>query len=78
MKVLLLGTDDRFTPAPEGTFIWVVIKRGVRWLRSEMGTPALQREVAALRCGLDATAWYGDGIKRCADLLKIPVENAKT
>jgi hypothetical protein len=57
MKVLLLGTDDRFTPAPEGTFIWVVIKRGVRWLRSEMGTPALQREVAALRCGLDATAW---------------------
>jgi CHAT domain-containing protein len=30
----------------------------VRWLRSDLGTDALAREVAALRCGLDATAWW--------------------
>ena len=26
----------------------------MRWVRSDLGTPALTREVAALRCGLDA------------------------
>ena len=30
-------------------------------MRSELGTAALTREVAALRCGLDAAAWDGDG-----------------
>jgi CHAT domain-containing protein len=55
--VLLLDTDDRFRPLPEETFIWVVTKTDVRWVRSELGTVALGREVAALRCGLDATLW---------------------
>jgi hypothetical protein len=56
---------------PEGTFVWVVTKRQVRWLRSPLGTAALRREVAALRCGLDATAWHGEGARRCADLVKL-------
>ncbi len=42
---------------PEETFIWVVTKTGVRWERSDLGTKALSREVQALRCGLDRTAW---------------------
>src|SRR5262249_18496443 len=70
--VLFLDTDDRFKPLPEETFVWVVTKRHVRWLRSELGTAALRREVWALRCGLDATAWDGREALSCSDLLKLP------
>jgi CHAT domain-containing protein len=56
--VLILATPE-WKPVPEETFIWVVTKTDVRWLRSELGTEALTREVAALRCGLDAANWYG-------------------
>src|SRR5262245_12867347 len=59
--VLLFDTGGGFRPLPEETFIWVVTKSQVRWVRSELGTVALGREVAALRCGLDAAAWDGDG-----------------
>ena len=45
-------------------------------MRSDLGTAALTREVAALRCGLDATAWYGDGAERCAEALGIPLDKA--
>ena len=45
------------TSLPEETFIWVVTKSDVRWVRSELGTAALAREVAALRCGLDTSNW---------------------
>jgi CHAT domain-containing protein/tetratricopeptide (TPR) repeat protein len=74
--VLFLDTSEWKVPGanalPEETFAWVVTKSEVRWLRSELGTVALKREVAALRCGLDATAWHGEGAPRCADLLKLP------
>ena len=69
--LLFLDTGAGFKPLPEETFVWVVTKTDVRWLRSELGTAALQREVNALRCGLDATSWNGEGTKRCADLLKL-------
>ena len=68
--VLFLDTPAQ-KATPEETFIWVVTKKVMRWVKSELGTPALTREVAALRCGLDATAWHGDGAKRCVDLLKL-------
>jgi hypothetical protein len=54
--VLFLDMGER-KPAPEETFVWVVTKSGVRWVRSGLGTTALTREVRALRCGLDAAAW---------------------
>ena len=44
-------------PTPEETFIWVVTKTEVRWVRSELGTAALAREVEALRCGLERAPW---------------------
>jgi CHAT domain-containing protein len=51
----------------EETFIWVVTKSEVRWVRSDLGTTRLTREVAALRCGLDDTAWHGkEGADNCA------------
>jgi CHAT domain-containing protein len=58
-EALLLTLD---TPggklAPAETFVWVVTKTKVHWVRSDLGTASLQREVAALRCGLDyAGSW---------------------
>ena len=71
---MFLDTGADWAPIlSAGTFVWVVTKDEVRWLRSELGTVALTGEVAALRCGLDATAWDGEGGKRCFDLLKLPV-----
>jgi tetratricopeptide (TPR) repeat protein/CHAT domain-containing protein len=58
---------------PEATFLWVVTKSAVRWVRADLGTATLAREVTALRCGLDATAWYGVGTERCAEALAIPL-----
>ena len=73
--VLFLDTPEA-TPTPEETFIWVVTNSEVRWVRSKLGTRALRREVAALRCGLDAAAWDGEGADKCAKLLNIPIEQA--
>jgi CHAT domain-containing protein len=54
--VLFLDTRQR-KPTPEETFIWVITKGDMRWVKSELGTNALKERVAALRCGLDPTAW---------------------
>lgn len=65
--VLILETDQWKTTT-EKTFVWVVTKTDVRWVRSELGTPSLQREVPALRCGLDyVSAWLAKG-SRCKEL----------
>jgi tetratricopeptide (TPR) repeat protein len=61
-EALVLFLDTRKWPTtPEETFIWVVTKTEARWVRSDLGTQALTREVAALRCGLDAAAWENEG-----------------
>jgi CHAT domain len=46
---------------PEETLVWAVTKSDTRWARLELGTKALFERVAALRCGLDRSAWEGDG-----------------
>lgn len=66
--VLFLDTPG-WKPTSEETFIWVVTKADSRWVKSDLGTASLQREVAALRCGLDNAAWRGDGEKDCQTLL---------
>jgi CHAT domain-containing protein/tetratricopeptide (TPR) repeat protein len=66
--VLFLDTSE-LKPAPEETFIWVVTKTDVRWVRSELGTAALAREVAALRCGLDYEGSWSVKASRCSSLL---------
>jgi CHAT domain-containing protein/tetratricopeptide (TPR) repeat protein len=70
--VVFLDTPE-WRPLPEESFVWVVTKTEVRWVRSELGTAALTREVAALRCGLDDVAWNGAGRERCAKALDVPV-----
>jgi tetratricopeptide (TPR) repeat protein len=73
-----LGTDEALVyffdtpetkPAAEETFIWIVTKTDLRWVCSDLGTAALTPEVAALRCGLDASSWEGVGSARCVSLL---------
>ena len=67
--VLFLDTPES-PPLSEATFIWVVTKTDSRWVRSDLGTPALKREVAALRCGLDRALWTAaDSQDRCVELL---------
>jgi tetratricopeptide (TPR) repeat protein/CHAT domain-containing protein len=67
--VLFLDTSER-KPTPEETFIWLVTKTDMRWIRSDLGKTALAREVQTLRCGLDAENWATAGNARhCVDLL---------
>lgn len=42
---------------PQETFVWAVTKSDVRWARAGFEIAGLLREVTALRCGLDVTAW---------------------
>jgi hypothetical protein len=67
--ILTFETDERWKPLPEETFLWVVTKTDVRWVKSDLGTASLQREVAALRCGLDLAAW-SEG-PNCSKLLGV-------
>jgi tetratricopeptide (TPR) repeat protein/CHAT domain-containing protein len=67
--VLFLDTPQ-VKPTPEETFIWVVSKTDARWVRIDVGTLALTREVAALRCGLDYDGTWGAASSRCSELLK--------
>lgn len=67
--VVFLDTNNTFEVAPQETFIWVVTRTESRWVRSDLGTEALESHVAALRCGLDLGAWQGDGKERCRELI---------
>jgi CHAT domain-containing protein/tetratricopeptide (TPR) repeat protein len=73
--VLFLDTPEA-KPLAEESFIWVVTRTEVRWVRSDFGTGALTREIMALRCGLDATAWDGAKADACAKALGIPLAKA--
>jgi CHAT domain-containing protein/tetratricopeptide (TPR) repeat protein len=81
-EALVLFFDTReIKPTPQETFIWVVTKTGVRWVRAEVGTEDLTREVAALRCGLDYQgAWVNEkggwDSAHCGDLLKVAYTRA--
>jgi CHAT domain-containing protein/tetratricopeptide (TPR) repeat protein len=69
-EVLLLFVDtSELKPLPEETFIWVITKTEMRWVRSEIGTRALAEHIAALRCGLDERAWDEGLAERCREFL---------
>jgi CHAT domain-containing protein/tetratricopeptide (TPR) repeat protein len=68
--VLFLDTPA-LTPTPEETFIWVVTKTDLRWVRSELGSNGLGDEVAALRCGLDYSGAWQQEKSHCSELLKV-------
>jgi hypothetical protein len=57
-EALVLFLDTQKTRhTREETFIWAVTKTDMRWVRADLGTNELTREVKALRCGLDNAAW---------------------
>jgi tetratricopeptide (TPR) repeat protein/CHAT domain-containing protein len=56
-KEWISNAPGRAKLLPDESFVWVVTKSEVRWVRSELGTRALLGEVAALRCGLDNALW---------------------
>jgi CHAT domain-containing protein/Tfp pilus assembly protein PilF len=70
--VLFLSTPD-WQPGLAETFIWVVTKSEVRWVRSNLGSYVLTEEVQALRCGLDYAAWNGS---RCKELTGVEYAQA--
>lgn len=72
-EALVLVLDiGRQKPLSEETFVWVVTKSEVLWLRSELGTESLKREVDALRCGLDLAAWAtAEGRRNCMEHQRI-------
>jgi CHAT domain-containing protein/tetratricopeptide (TPR) repeat protein len=69
--ILFLDTPE-YQPTPAETFIWVVTKTDTRWVRTDLGTEALNAGVAALRCGLDDEEWVGiERPARCGKLLHV-------
>jgi CHAT domain-containing protein/tetratricopeptide (TPR) repeat protein len=73
--VLFLFTSE-VKPAPAETFLWVVTKADIRWVRIAAGAEALSDHIVALRCGLDRGLWEGKGKQRCLNLLAIDPEKA--
>ncbi len=55
------------------TLVWVISKDAASWKEVAIGGQEMRNQVATLRCGLDHTAWYGDGAITCADRLKLPL-----
>jgi CHAT domain-containing protein/tetratricopeptide (TPR) repeat protein len=55
------------------TFVWVVTRSSLDWTRLPIGQGALAREVTALRCGLDSTAWTGPA---CRELTGVDYTDA--
>ena len=77
-EVLLLFLDTAaIKPTPDETFIWAISKTEARWVRSDVGIEAMTDDIIpALRCGLDRSAWHGEGFLRCAKLLGIGLDKA--
>jgi CHAT domain-containing protein/tetratricopeptide (TPR) repeat protein len=76
-EALILFVDTaELPPTAEETFIWIVTKTEVRWVRSELGTSALIREVSALRCGLDYDGAWSIPHSRCPELLNVEYTRA--
>jgi len=64
--VVFLDTNAHYTMEAE-TFVFIVTRDAQRWMRVNIGSEALAREIAAIRCGLDASAWLAAGSK-CVEL----------
>lgn len=68
--VLLFVEADGAGPLSEETFLWVVTKTRVRWVRLQLKPSEVASHVRALRCGLDVTAWINDARRlECEELL---------
>ena len=75
-EALILTLETQTSKYAQGeTFIWLVTKTDLKWVRSNLGTEALREKVAALRCGLDEEEWVAQSTaQRCTRLLGMPDE----
>jgi CHAT domain-containing protein len=55
-------------PRPNQSVVWAISANAAEWGLIPLGETEFAQEVAALRCGLDETAWEGNGGKACGDL----------
>ena len=46
-----------FAAGPSSTFYWAITKNEARWGRASVASTIIADQVAALRCGLYASAW---------------------
>jgi CHAT domain-containing protein len=79
-EVLIQISQEAVDPFPfrhsvGQTYVWAVTRDEARWKALPIGAETLATEVAALRCGLDESAWRAT--ERCRKLLdgKSPDEN---
>ena len=64
-EVLILFMDlPQSGVIAEETIIWAISKTSSRWVRSALGTAALNEVVATLRCGVDESAWIDTNCTR--------------
>lgn len=75
--LMLVFDTGAWSSAAEESFIWVVTRDGARWTRSGLSRSAIAEHVAALRCGLDQSAWDKQGAAICAKLLPGQVSGAQ-
>ena len=66
--LVLFLTTPKWEATPEESFIWAVTKTNSKWVKSDIGTDAMRASVGSLRCGLDESAWFGEGRAYCAGL----------
>jgi CHAT domain-containing protein len=74
--LVLILTTPEMKPVPEETFVWVVTTTALKWVRTDLGDHALQREVAALRCGLDYDGSWQIENSPCPTLLQTTYNEA--
>jgi hypothetical protein len=69
--VVFLDTPE-WQPTPEETFVWVVTKSDVRWVRSDLGTPALNRRWPPCAVGSTLQPGRRGGAAVCGSLERLP------
>ena len=60
-----------FETFEDATYYWVITRDDASWGRVRVSSAMLAKDVAALRCGLDASTWEGDGAAKCGILLRV-------
>ncbi len=54
---------------PDAAFAWAVSATEAQWIRLDIGAREVTEHVEALRCGLDLSAWLGEGVAKCNRLV---------
>ncbi|MGI9386789.1 MAG: tetratricopeptide repeat protein, partial [Methyloligellaceae bacterium] len=67
--LIYIVDTPKWENTPEESFVWVVTKTNIKWVRSGLGATALESMVKSLRCGLDSVGWRD--AKKAAECTKL-------